>query len=68
VASRTGALQNTYINRWKQIQLGPKKRRDLLRHFGGQQEIERAKVKAQLTKVGWESVQKLEKRIYAWFA
>ena len=44
--------------------LGPKKRRDLLRHFGGQQEIERAS-EAQLTKVAGIST-KLAEEIYAW--
>ena len=44
--------------------LGPKKRRDLLRHFGGQQEIERAS-EAQLTKVPGIST-KLAEEIYAW--
>ncbi len=44
--------------------LGPKKRRELLRHFGGQQEIERAS-EAQLTKVPGIST-KLAEEIYAW--
>lgn len=44
--------------------LGPKKRRDLLRHFGGQQEIERAS-EAQLGKVPGIST-KLAEDIYAW--
>tara|TARA_R110002167_G_scaffold110677_7_gene281492 strand:+ start:72191 stop:73981 length:1791 start_codon:yes stop_codon:yes gene_type:complete len=44
--------------------LGPKKRRDLLKHFGGQQEIERAS-EDQLTKVPGISI-KLAEEIYAW--
>jgi excinuclease ABC subunit C len=44
--------------------LGPKKRRDLLRHFGGQQEIERAS-EVQLGKVAGIST-KLAEEIYAW--
>jgi excinuclease ABC subunit C len=44
--------------------LGPKKRRDLLKHFGGQQEIERAS-EDQLTKVPGIST-KLAEDIYAW--
>lgn len=44
--------------------LGPKKRRDLLKHFGGQQEIERAS-EDQLSKVPGISI-KLAEEIYAW--
>lgn len=44
--------------------LGPKRRRELLRHFGGQQEIERAS-EDQLTKVPGIST-KLAEDIYAW--
>lgn len=44
--------------------LGPKKRRDLLKHFGGQQEIERAS-EEQLGKVPGISI-KLAEEIYAW--
>lgn len=44
--------------------LGPKRRRELLKHFGGQQEIERAS-EAQLARVPGIST-KLAEEIYAW--